>query len=104
MKIDEFLDFFDFRLKRYENKYGVIDKQGVNLGDIEAERFDSLSQIVDRFSESIYIYDYIDRDLEEEGYDGNGTYESQYNWCMKNNHPYKDIIYVFLHPETIQNN
>ena len=103
MQIDEFLDFFDFKLEKYEDGYGVVDKQEANLSNIEAERFNSLSQIVNRFAESIYIYDYIDRALEDEGYDGDGTFENQYDWCVKNNHPYKDIIYIFLHPETIEN-
>lgn len=104
MNIHDFLDFFDFELNRYDDGYGVIDLQGANLGDIESERFDTLSKIVDRFSGSIYIGDYIDEKLNDDGYDGDDDYfETQYKWCVKNNHPFKDIIYVFIHPETITN-
>ena len=31
----------------------------------------------------------------------NNYYQNQYKWCVENNHPYKDIIYAFLHPETV---
>lgn len=101
MNINSFLDFFDFTLEKYEDGYGVIDLQGANLCGIEEERFDTLSGIIDRFADSIYIPDYIDTFLEEDGYDGDCDYESQYEWCVNNNHWLKDMIYVFLHPETI---
>mgnify|MGYP003303212191 CR=1 FL=1 len=102
MNINDFLGFFDFALKKYEDGYGVVDLQGANLGDIESERFDTLSDIVERFSDSIYTLDYIDEPLRENGYDGdNDYYETQYEWCVKNNHPFKNIIYIFLHPETV---
>ena len=102
MNINAFLGFFDFKLEKYKDGYGVVDLQGANLGNIEEQRFDTLSEIVYRFFDSIYIPDYIDEDLREDGYDGDDDcYETQYEWCVKNNHYLKDIIYVFLHPETV---
>lgn len=101
MNINDFLGFFDFKLEKYEDGYGVVDLQGVNLGDIESQRFDTLSDIIERFSDSIYIPDYIDEPLREDGYDGDDYYTTQYEWCVKNNHPFKDIIYVFLHFEAV---
>lgn len=102
MNINDFLGFFDFKLEKYEDGYGVVDLQGANLGDIESQRFDHLSDIVERFYDSIYISDYIDEPLREDGYDGDDDYyTTQYEWCVKNNHPFKDIIYVFLHFEAV---
>lgn len=102
MNINDFLKFFDFKLEKYEDGYGVVDMQGVNLGNIELERFDTLCDVVYRFFDSIYTPDYIDEPLREDGYDGTDDYyENQYKWCIENNHPYADIIYVFLHPETV---
>ena len=101
MKLKDFLEFFDFSYEKYENGYGVIDLQGANLGDIESERYEAPYDIVARFDDSIYIPDYIDDLLEEDGFDMECTWENQYNWCVKHNHPYKDICYAFLHPETV---
>lgn len=114
MKLKEFLAFFDFDFQRYPeetetdnedgiaNGIGVIDQQGGNLGGIEGERFSSPEDVVARFQDSIYIPDYIDEVLEEDGYTGEDTWESQYEWCKANEHPYKDICYAFLHPETVE--
>lgn len=102
MKIDDFLAFFDFALAKYEDGYGVVDLQGADLGDIESERFDTLAGIIYRFFDSVYIPDYIDNPLREDGYEGEDDYyENQYEWCLANNHPFKDIIYVFLHPDVV---
>ena len=101
MKLDMFLDFFDFSYEKYEDGYGVIDNQGADLGGIESERFETIADIVERFDGSIYIPDYIDDNLEEDGFDLECTWENQYNWCVEHNHPYKDICFVFLHPETV---
>lgn len=100
MKLEKFLNFFDFSYEKYKDGYGVIDKQKANLGNIESERFDTLSDIVGRFEDSIYIPDYIDSILIEDGCPET-TWEGQYDWCIKNNHPYAEICYVFLHPETV---
>ena len=55
MKIDEFLDFFDFSYKKHEEKYSLIDMQNANLGDIESEIFNSIQELVERFGRRISI-------------------------------------------------
>ncbi len=63
---EEFLDLIEFTLVKHQgdNAWSLWDRQGVNLGDIDQDRFDSASQIIDRLD--IYINDYLYRDLEEE--------------------------------------
>lgn len=100
MNLNDFLGFFDFTYKKYKNGYGFVDLQGANLGDIESERYNSPQDMVDRLGGSIYIPDYIDNDLKEYGC-METTWEAQYDWCVKHNHSFATIIYVFLHPETI---
>lgn len=104
MTLNEFLGFFDFTYKKYpDGKYGFIDLQGADLGDIESERYDSPEGMVDRLGDSIYITDYIDQILKEDGCKAT-TFEEQYEWCVRNNYQYTEItnvIYTFLHPETI---
>ena len=58
------LDLTDFTLIKYNDGWGLYDKQCGNLGDIESDRFENAAQIVDRME--IYINDYIFEDLEEE--------------------------------------
>lgn len=58
------LDLTDFTLIKYNDGWGLYDKQCGNLGDIENDRFENTTQIVDRME--IYINDYIFEDLEEE--------------------------------------
>ena len=102
MTLKRFLNFFDFDYEKYEDGYGLIDMQGADLGNIEGERFENPSEVVERLYDSIYILDYIDEPLREDGYNlESDFYEHQYEWCIKNNHPFTEIIYTFLHPETI---
>lgn len=82
---EEFLDLIEFTLVKHKNpllvlKYkdldgndvveehngvwSLCDRQGANLGDIEQDRFDNASQIIDRLG--TYINDYIFEDLENE--------------------------------------
>ena len=56
-----FLDLTEFALIKYEDGFGLEDRQGANLGDIEDDRFETAEQIFERMS--IYIDDYIDEDL-----------------------------------------
>ena len=56
-----FLDLTEFSLIKYEDGFGLEDRQGANLGDIEDDRFETAEQIFERMS--IYIDDYIDEDL-----------------------------------------
>ena len=56
-----FLDLTEFALIKYEDGFGLEDRQGANFGDIESDRFETAEQIFERMS--IYIDDYIDEDL-----------------------------------------
>ena len=58
------LDLTDFTLIKYKDGWGLYDKQCGNFGDIESDRFENATQIIDRME--IYIDDYIFEDLEEE--------------------------------------
>lgn len=63
-----FLETTDFELVRYETDedgkcWGVIDKQGGNLGNIEGDRFSSAEEIFERMD--VYINDYFIMSLEE---------------------------------------
>jgi hypothetical protein len=81
---EEFLDLIEFTLIKHKNTVLVLkykdldgndvvdehngvwslwDRQGANLGDIEQDRFDNASQIIDRLD--AYIEDYIIRPIEE---------------------------------------
>lgn len=61
---EEFLDLTEFTLVRHQNDWSLVDRQGANLGDIESDRFDNATQILNRME--IYINDYILRALEDE--------------------------------------
>ena len=52
-----FLDLTEFSLIKYKDGFGLEDRQGANLGDIEGDRFETAEQIFERMS--IYIDDYI---------------------------------------------
>lgn len=102
MKIDEFLDFFDFSYEKYEDGYGLVDNQGVNLGDIESERYNSISGLVERIADSIYCKDYYEDDMEEEyGYNGDHSIEDEYAFAKANNIPYICIIEAMMFPENV---
>lgn len=53
----ELVSYFDFSLEKDELGFWVRDLQGANLGDIEADRFDTAAQIVDRMD--LYVRDYL---------------------------------------------
>ena len=44
---DDFLDLTEFTLVKYPDGFGLKDRQGGNLGDIESDRFMNASQIAD---------------------------------------------------------
>ena len=81
----EFLDLIEMELVRYEDGFGVIDLQGANLGDIESDRFQNASDLIDRLD--LYINDYYITDLEEEYTeyfdtpDGESPYHTAEEWC-----------------------
>ena len=62
--LDGFLDLTEFTLIKYEDGWGLYDRQGANLGDIEGDRFESAADIFDRMD--TYINDYFYADLEDE--------------------------------------
>lgn len=81
----EFLGLIEMELVRYEDGYGLIDLQGANLGDIEGDRFQNASDLIDRLD--IYINDYYIVDLEEEYTeyfdtpDSESPYHTAEEWC-----------------------
>ena len=58
------LDLMEMQLVQYDVGYGLIDLQGVNLGDIESDLFTTAEDIVSRLD--IYVNDYYLVDLDEE--------------------------------------
>lgn len=61
---DEFLALTEFRLlKHKDGTFSLEDRQCANLGDIEDDRFETASEVLDRMD--IYIQDYLIRDIED---------------------------------------
>ena len=61
---DEFLNITEFRLlKHKDGTFSLEDQQCANLGDIEDDRFETASEVLDRMD--IYIQDYLIRDIED---------------------------------------
>lgn len=60
---DQLLNTVEFRLVKYSDGWGLVDKQGANLGEIESDRFDDAAMILDRLD--IYIGDYFVDDIRE---------------------------------------
>ena len=68
----EFLELIEFTLVKYKIgdeeynpwRWGLIDRQGANLGDIETDRFSDAEDIINRLD--IYINDYLYRGLEDQ--------------------------------------
>jgi len=58
---DQFLDTVEFRLVKYPDGWGLVDKQEANLGEIESERFDAAVTIIDRLD--VYTEDYFVDDI-----------------------------------------
>ena len=59
-----FLELTEFTLIKHNDGWGLYDRQGGNLGDIESDRFESAAEIFDRMD--AYINDYFFADLEDE--------------------------------------
>ena len=57
------LDLTDFILIKYNDGWGLCDRQGGNLGNIEGDRFANATEIIYRME--VYIIDYIFNDLED---------------------------------------
>lgn len=80
---DDFLSITEFKLIKYKDGFGLEDLQGGNLGNIEADRFDSAEEIIDRMD--VYVQDYFITDIEElleDVYD----VEAPTYWC------YEDLL------------
>lgn len=61
---DEFLDIAEFRLlKHKDGTFSLEDRKHANLGDIEDDRFETASEVLDRMD--IYIQDYLIADIED---------------------------------------
>lgn len=61
---DSFLSTVEFRLVKYPNGWGLVDRQGANLGDIESDRFNSAAPLIGRLE--VYVQDYIISDIVED--------------------------------------
>lgn len=59
---DGLLRTVDFRLVKYPDGWGLLDEQGANFGNIEADRFSRADVVVDRLE--IYIEDYLVSDIQ----------------------------------------
>ena len=58
------LELTEFTLVKHKDGWGLYDRQGGNLGDIESDRFENAEEIFDRMD--AYINDYLFEDLENE--------------------------------------
>jgi hypothetical protein len=61
---EDFLEVTEFTLIKHTDGWGLYDRQGANLGDIAADRFEDAMDIFDRME--VYIIDYFYHDLEDE--------------------------------------
>ena len=61
---EDFLQVTEFTLIKHTDGWGLYDRQGANLGDIDLDRFESAQDIFERMD--VYIIDYFYHDLEEE--------------------------------------
>ena len=61
---DEFLALTEFRLlKHKDGTFSLEDQQCANLGDIEDDRFETASEVLDRMD--VYIQDYLAAGIED---------------------------------------
>ena len=61
---DEFLNVTEFLLlKHKDGTFSLEDRQRANFGDIEDDRFETASEVLDRMD--IYIQDYLVVDIED---------------------------------------
>lgn len=61
---EQYMDLVEFTLVKHKDGWGIYDRQGANLGDIEGDRFKNAADIFDRMG--VYINDYFFEDLENE--------------------------------------
>jgi len=112
MTLNEWLDTFDFGYEWTDEPgedgdtgYRLIDYQGANLGNIEGERFDDPLNMVVRIADGIYWPDYVEADLEDNGYDGDYSLEDEYQFTLDHPEIYGDngyeLIYYAIHPEQL---
>ena len=59
--LNQFMDLTEFSLIKHKDGWGLYDRQGANLGDIESDRFSNAEQIFERMD--VYINDYIIEDI-----------------------------------------
>ena len=61
---DAFLNITEFRLlKHNDGTFSLEDRQCANLGDIEDDRFETASEVLDRMD--VYIQDYLAAGIED---------------------------------------
>ena len=61
---DEFLSITEFRLlKHNDGTFSLEDRQSANFGDIEDDRFETASEVLDRMD--VYIQDYLAAGIED---------------------------------------
>ena len=61
---DEFLNITEFLLlKHKDGTFSLEDRQRANFGDIEDDRFETASEVLDRMD--VYIQDYLVVDIED---------------------------------------
>lgn len=117
MSATDFFDSFDFTIYKSTDEdgdpcYKLRDKQGANLGDIEDDTFQSISDAVNRLD--MYYEDYIINDLSEIAPElsglHSGNYEDVFNKIKDmdktaDGHSvrgHKALLYYILHPEQLK--
>lgn len=92
---NEILDLEEFTLVRYKNGYwGLKDRQGANLGDIESDTFENICQVLDRME--VYHIDYFEEPIMEyyciDSHTGYNDLVDQCRSKIKNEDEYKDEV------------
>ena len=75
---NDWLELTEFELVKYRDRFGLIDLQKANLGDIESDRFDDAMSMLDRMD--VYINDYLVKDIYEELFCEGGSPYPDGNW------------------------
>lgn len=86
---EQYMDLTEFTLVKYSDGWGIYDRQGANLGDIESDRFENAADIFDRMDAYIEDYFFIDLENELDAYEvdmeGRKLPWSNYDWlCLRN--------------------
>lgn len=100
---EEMLNVMDFDLDKYEDGFGLVDRQGANLGDIESDRFDSAEQVIDRldtYLDDAYLGD-LDEAWEAEGFEGERPQTAEEWVSFMNEH--RDFKEEFRHEYDVMN-